>query len=142
MCTGGHRVSMALTQIAVSKRDRLLYRERETQAGGFWKVELPWQQQAMRDAAWSCDVMLFMEGVWVWGLPSDEQRERSGRLKLETRVSGGLRLGSFYICVSADSRLWRCFTHLQPLFTVSPDFCMFFFALFQNQMSVAPFAVN
>lgn len=24
----------------------------KTWAGGFWKMELPWQQQAMRDAIW------------------------------------------------------------------------------------------
>lgn len=86
MYTGGHRVSLPLAHVSVSKRDQLLYRD-----PGWRLLE---NGVAMATASRErcylvCGVTLLMEeggrvGWWVWGSPKEGDEGESRSLKLES----------------------------------------------------------
>jgi len=68
VCTGGHRVLMPLTQIAVSMRDHLLYRD-----PGWRLLEngVAIATASRERCCLVCGVTLLMKGIWMRGLPED-----------------------------------------------------------------------
>lgn len=112
----GHYVSMLLIQIAVSMRHYLLYRD-----PGWRLLEngVAMATASRERCSLVCDVTLSMEGIWVWGLPSDgdESERRTFKVRIcASRESGPALLhtmqpDSFPVCLlklRLCPRLWWC----------------------------------